>query len=95
MFLCMFMTTVIKRHSLRYVIFNEKMRLFEMSLWARVRGKGRVRVRSNNVIFAQKMTKLSELHLITVVINMHKNVHIHDMCHDVSLMHTPSSKVLP
>ncbi len=49
----MFMTTVIKCHSLSYVIFNAKMTLFEMSLlWARVRGKGRgrVRVRSNNVI---------------------------------------------
>ncbi len=58
-FLCMFMTTVIKCHSLSYVIFNAKMTLFEMSLlWARVRGKGRgrVRVRSNNVIFALKMT---------------------------------------
>ncbi len=54
-FLCMFMTTVIKCHSLSYVIFNAKMTLFEMSLlWARVRGKGRVR--SNNVIFALKMT---------------------------------------
>ncbi len=44
-FLCMFMTTVIKCHSLSYVIFNAKMILFEMSLlWARVRGKGRDRV---------------------------------------------------
>ncbi len=57
----MFMTTVLKCHSLSYVIFNAKMTLFEMSLlWARVRGKGRgrgrvrVRVRSNNVIFALK-----------------------------------------
>ncbi len=42
-------------HSLSYVIFNEKMILFEMSLlWARVRSKGRVR--SNNVIFALKIT---------------------------------------
>ncbi len=41
----MFMTTVIKCHSLSYVIFNAKMTLFEMSLlWARVRGKGRVRL---------------------------------------------------
>ncbi len=49
----MFMTTVIKCYSLSYVIFNAKMTLFEMSLlWARVRG----RVRSNNVIFALKMT---------------------------------------
>ncbi len=49
----MFITTVIKYHSLSYVIFNAKMTLFEMSLlWARVRGKGR----SNNVIFALKMT---------------------------------------
>ncbi len=47
----MFMTTVIKCHSLSYVIFNAKMTLFEMSLlW--VRG----RVRSNNVIFALKIT---------------------------------------
>ncbi len=56
-FLCMFMTTVIKCHSLSYVIFNAKMTLFEMSwLLARVRGKGRGRVRSNNVIFALKIT---------------------------------------
>ncbi len=54
-FLCMFMTTVIKCHSLSYVIFNTKRTLFEMSLlWARVRGKGRVR--SNNVIFALQIT---------------------------------------
>ncbi len=34
----MFMTIVIKCHSLSYVIFNAKMTLFEMSLlWARVR----------------------------------------------------------
>ncbi len=53
----MFMTTVIKCHSLSYVIFNAKITLFEMSLlWARVRGKGRGRFRSNNVIFALKMT---------------------------------------
>ncbi len=53
----MFMTTVIKCHLLSYVIFNAKMTLFEMSLlWARVRGKGKGRVRSNNVIFALKMT---------------------------------------
>ncbi len=61
------------------------MTLIDMSLlWARGRGRGR----SNNVIFALKMTKMSELHLMTVVINMHKNFHIHDKCH-VSLMHTP------
>ncbi len=37
--------------------FNAKMTVFEMSLlWAWVRGKGRGRVRSNNVIFALKMT---------------------------------------
>ncbi len=48
-FLCMFMTTVIKCHSLSYVIFNAKMTLFEMSLlWARVRSK--------NVILTLKMT---------------------------------------
>ncbi len=42
----MFMTTVIKCHSLSYVIFNAKMTLFEMSLlWARVRGKDMGRVR--------------------------------------------------
>ncbi len=42
----MFMTTVIKCHSLSYVIFNAKMTLFAMSLLlARVRGKGRVRAR--------------------------------------------------
>ncbi len=49
------MTTVIKCNSLSYVFFNAKMTLFETSLlWARVRGKGRVR--SNNVIFALKTT---------------------------------------
>ncbi len=49
----MFMTTVIKCHSLSYVSLNAKMKIFEMSvLWARVRGM----VRSNNVIFALKMT---------------------------------------
>ncbi len=53
----MFMLTVIKCHSLSYVMFNATMTLFEKSLlWARVRGKGRGRVRSNNVIFALKMT---------------------------------------
>ncbi len=41
----MFMTTVIKCHSLSYVIFNAKMTLFDMSLlWARFRGKGGVRL---------------------------------------------------
>ncbi len=50
----MFMTTVIKCHSLSYVFFYAKITLFEMSLlWARVRG--RVRFRSNNVIFSVKM----------------------------------------
>ncbi len=45
-FICMFMTTVIKCNLHSYVIFNAKMTLFEMSLlWARVRGKGRGRVR--------------------------------------------------
>ncbi len=44
-FLCMFMTTVIKCHSQSYVICNAKMTLFEMSLLcARVRGMGRVRL---------------------------------------------------
>ncbi len=40
----MFMTTVIKCHSLSYVIFNAKMTLFEMSLlWGRVRlGLGQI-----------------------------------------------------
>ncbi len=43
-FLCMFMTTVIKCHSLSYVIFNAKITLFEMSLlWARGKGRGKVR----------------------------------------------------
>jgi len=52
-----FMTTVIKCHSLNYVICNAKMTLFEMSLlWA----SGRGRVRSNNDIFALKMTYLSK-----------------------------------
>ncbi len=37
----MFMTAVIKCHSISYVIFNAKMTLFEMSLlWAG--GKGRL-----------------------------------------------------
>jgi len=31
-FLCMFVTTVIKCHSLSYYIFNANMTLFEMSL---------------------------------------------------------------
>ncbi len=54
-FLCMFLTTVIRCHLLSYVIFNAKMTMFEMFLlWARVRGRGRVK--SNNVIFALKMT---------------------------------------
>ncbi len=49
------MTTVIKCNLLSYVFFSAKMKLFETSLlW--VRGKGRVRVRSNNVIFALKTT---------------------------------------
>ncbi len=39
---------VIKCNSLSYVIFNANMTLFKMSLWARVR--------SNNVIFALKIT---------------------------------------
>ncbi len=48
----MFMTTVIRCHSLSNVICNATMTLFEMFLlWARVRGKGRGSVRSNNVIF--------------------------------------------
>ncbi len=39
----MFMTTVIKCHSLSYVILNAKVTLFEMSLlWARVRGRVRL-----------------------------------------------------
>ncbi len=39
----MFMTTVIKCHSLSYVIFNTKMTLFEMSLLlATVRGRVRL-----------------------------------------------------
>ncbi len=44
----MFMTTVIKCHSLSYVIFTAKMILFEMSLlWARVRlglGLGQIKM---------------------------------------------------
>jgi len=52
----------------------------------------------NNVIFAFKMPLLSKRHLMTVVINMHKP-YFQDMhCHGyegISLMHTPSSKVLP
>ncbi len=51
----MFMTTVIKCHSLSYVFFYANMTLFEMSLlWARVRGKGKDK--SNNIIFALKVT---------------------------------------
>ncbi len=41
----MFMTTVIKCNSLSYVISYAKLTLFEMSLlWARVRGRVRVRL---------------------------------------------------
>ncbi len=37
----MFMTTVIKCHSLTHVIFNANMTLFEMALlWARGKGRG-------------------------------------------------------
>ncbi len=39
----MFMTTVIKCHSLSYVIFNANMTLFEMSLLC-ARGKCKVRL---------------------------------------------------
>jgi len=60
------------------------------------------KVISNNVIFAIKMSLLSERHLMTVVKNVHKPYFIFKTyvmswlkrCH-VSLMHTPSSKVLP
>ncbi len=51
----MLMTIVIKFHLVSYYIFYVKMTLFEMSLlWATGR------IRSNNVIFALKMTQLSE-----------------------------------
>jgi len=48
----------------------------------------------NKDIFAFKMSLLNEWHLMTVVINMHKSYFIFMTCH-ASLMHTPSSKVLP
>jgi len=52
----------------------------------------------NIVIFALKMSLLSELHLMTVVLNMRKTWLWLWLwlwrCH-VSLMHTPSSQVFP
>ncbi len=82
-FLCMFMTTVIKCYSLSFVIFNEKMTLFEMSLlWAWVRG------RSNNVIFALKMTTEQITLIDSCPKHAYNLLHIHYMYH-VSLMHTP------
>jgi len=50
----------------------------------------------NNVIFAFKMSLLSERHFMTVVYIYDTciNHHIKDICY-VSLIHTPSSKVLP
>jgi len=55
----------------------------------------------NNVVFAFKMSLLSERHFMTVVINIHKPYFIFKTyvmswlwrCH-ASLIHTPSSKVL-
>jgi len=46
---------------------------------------------SNNVIFALKMSKLSEWHLMTVVINMHKTSFIFMMCHVMILKVLTSS----
>jgi len=51
----------------------------------------------NNVIFAFKMSLLSERHLMTVVINptsYSRHMSCLWRCH-VSRMHTPSSKMLP
>ncbi len=97
-FLCMFMTIVIKCHSLSFVIFNEKMTLFEMSLlWAWVRGS----VRSNNVIFALKMTTEQITLIDSCPKHAYNLLHIHYMYHVMimkvscqSYAHTPSSKVL-
>jgi len=54
----------------------------------------------NNVIFAFKMSLLSERHLMTVVIIMHKpfifkTYVIHGYKGVMSVLCTPSSKVLP
>ncbi len=76
----MFMTTAIKCHSLSYVIFNAKMTLFEMSLlWARVRGRGRVRLGLGLCIkndITERMTLNDSCHKHAEIL-----LHIHDMCH--------------
>jgi len=42
---------------------------------------------TNNVIFAFRMSLLSERHLMTVVTNMHKPYfHLQDICHHVMVM---------
>ncbi len=52
--LCMFMTTVIKYHSLSYVIFNAKMTLFDLNLpWPLTPAHNKDI--SNNAIFALKL----------------------------------------
>ncbi len=51
----MFMTTVIKCHSLSYVIFNEKMTLFDLTLPLPVTLSHNKDI-SNSVIFAFKIT---------------------------------------
>ncbi len=53
--LCMFMTTVIKCHSLNYVIFNTKMTLFDLTL-PLPQTLDHNKDISNNVIFAIKIT---------------------------------------
>ncbi len=55
--LCMFMTTVIKCHSLSYVIFNAKMTLFDLTLPLPLPlTLAHNKYISNNVIFALKIT---------------------------------------
>ncbi len=71
----MFMTTVIKCHSLSYVIFNAKMTLFDLTLTL-IHNKDS----SNNVIFAltERMTLNDSCHKHAANL-----FHIHDMsCHD-------------
>ncbi len=53
--LCIFMTTVIKCHSLSYVIFNAKMTLFVLTLPLPLTQAHNKDI-SNNVIFALKIT---------------------------------------
>ncbi len=59
--LCMFMTPVIKCHSLSYVIFNAKMALFDLTLPLTLTHNKDI---SNNVIFAltERMTLNDNCH---------------------------------